>query len=247
MSSAAHVADCSPAPPLKKTAHGASVNLAFLRIRDLIVHGHMSPGSWIVERRLCEHLNLSRTPVRAALYQLQREGYVIEQRNGSKSHMVVAPITQDDAGDLYPILARLEGLAGRRAAALPLAERELLASELTEVNRCLFSLAGQGIVNGLEIFELDHKFHRLIVDAGPDSRLKKLHTSIEPQAERYWRVYAAAILSELHASVKEHDEIIAALIAGDADRLENAIAQNWENDHLRLANVIETFGERGSL
>src|SRR5580692_12886555 len=92
-----------------KAEHGTSVGIAFQRIRDLIVHAKLAPGTWIVEGDLCEHLNMSRTPVRGALYLLQREGYVQELRNARKSRMVVSSLTKEDAGELYPIIGRLEG------------------------------------------------------------------------------------------------------------------------------------------
>jgi len=230
----------------EKAEHGTSVDSAFQRIRDLIVHGRMAPGTWIVEGDLCEHLNMSRTPVRGALYLLQREGYVIEHRNGSKSRMIVAPLTKEDANELYPIIGRIEGLAGRRAATLPQAERETLAEKLKLVNAKLAQIAEDRGINGPDIFDLDHEFHRLVVDAGSGPRLSTLHRAVEPQTERYWRLYASAIINELHISVEEHEEIVAALIAGDSDRLENALSNNWVNGCKRLAYVIEIFGERGS-
>jgi len=73
-----------------------------------------------------------------------------------------------------------------------------------------------------------------------------MHRAIEPQTERYWRLYASSIIRELHVSVAEHEEIIAALLKGDPDRLESALSINWENGCKRLARVIEVFGERGS-
>jgi len=229
-----------------KAEHGTSVDSAFLRIRDLIVHGRMAPGTWIVEGYLCEHLNMSRTPVRGALYLLQREGYVIEHRNGAKARMVVAPLTKEDANDLYPIIGRIEGLAGRRAAVLPEADRIKLATELKVINERLAKIAADRGINGPDIFDLDHEFHRLIVDAGSGPRLSALHHAIEPQTERYWRLYASSIVNELHVSVQEHEEIIAALLDGDADRLESALSANWVKGCERLAKVIEIFGERGS-
>jgi DNA-binding GntR family transcriptional regulator len=229
-----------------KAEHGTSVDSAFQRIRDLIVHGRMAPGTWIVEGDLCEHLGLSRTPVRGALYLLQREGYVLEHRNGSKSRMVVSPLTKEDAGELYPMIGRIEGLAGRRAAALPQAERERLAEALRPINGQLDAIARSKGVHGPDIFTLDHEFHRVLVEAGSGPRLSALHRAIEPQTERYWRLYASSIISELHMSVMEHEEIIAALLAGDPDRLERALSANWENGCKRLAKVIDMFGERGS-
>ena len=229
-----------------KAEHGTSVDTAFQQIRDLIVHGRLAPGTWIVEGDLCEHLNMSRTPVRGALYLLQREGYVIEHRNSSKSRMIVAPLTKEDANELYPIVGRIEGLAGRRAAALPQSEREELAAKLKPVNGKLDRIARARSYNGPEIFDLDHEFHRLLVAAGSGPRLSTLHQAIEPQTERYWRLYSSSIINELHISVIEHEEIIAALVEGDPDRLERALSANWVNGCTRLAKVIDIFGERGS-
>jgi DNA-binding GntR family transcriptional regulator len=85
-----------------------------------------------------------------------------------------------------------------------------------------------------------------VVAAGSGPRLGTLHRAIEPQTERYWRLYASSIINELHVSVSEHEEIIAALLKGDPDRLERALSANWENGCKRLAKVIDVFGERGS-
>ena len=228
-----------------KPEHGTSVGIAFQRIRDLIVHARLAPGTWIVEGDLCKHLNLSRTPVRGALYLLQREGYIIESRNGRKARMIVAPLTKEDANELYPIIGRLEGLSGRRAAALPQRARDELAVKLQAVNKKLDQIARDRGFHEPDIFDLDHEFHRLLLAAGAGARLATLHRAIEPQTERYWRLYASSIIAELHVSVTEHEEIIAALVEGNADRLERALLRNWENGCTRLARVIEMFGERG--
>jgi len=226
--------------------HGTSVTTAFQRIRELIVQGKLSPGTWMVESDLCEHLSMSRTPVRGALYLLQREGYVREFRNASKSRMVVSSLTKEDANELYPIIGRLEGLAGRRAALLPEPAHKKLADELKQINARLIKIARKRALEGSSIFDLDREFHRLIVIAGAGPRLMTLHRAIEPQTERYWRLYASSIINNLTASTEEHEAIIKALVARDADRLEEALKLNWENGCKRLADVIDVFGERGN-
>jgi DNA-binding GntR family transcriptional regulator len=85
-----------------------------------------------------------------------------------------------------------------------------------------------------------------VISAGSGPRLSTLHRAIEPQTERYWRLYASSIIGELHISVMEHEEIIAALVEGNPDRLERAITVNWENGCGRLGKVIDLYGERGS-
>lgn len=225
---------------------GNSLRKAFYEIRELIVHGRLSPGSWIVEADLARHLSMSRTPVRSALHWLQREGYVIEHKNTRKSRMVVASLTKEDAGELYSIIGHVEGLAGRRTAILPKAARTDIAARLKGFNNQLREILTARDSRAAGIFDLDRSFHRAIIDSGAGPRLTALHKSIEPQAERYWRLYASSIINDLHLSVAEHDEIIAGIVAGDADRVERGLQLNWEYGCERLARVIDIFGERGS-
>jgi DNA-binding GntR family transcriptional regulator len=238
----------TPKPTLRaKGDHdGNSLRKAFYEIRELIVHGRLSPGSWIVEADLARHLSMSRTPVRSALHWLQREGYVIEHKNARKSRMVVAPLTKEDADELYSIIGHVEGLAGRRTAQLAKARRLEISTRLKGFNNQLREILSAKDSRAAGIFDLDRSFHRTIIDSGAGPRLLALHKSIEPQAERYWRLYASSIINDLHLSVAEHDEIIAAINAGDADRVERALQANWENGCHRLARVIDIFGERGS-
>lgn len=229
-----------------KAGHGNSLRQAFHEIRELIVHGRLSPGSWIVEADLARHLAMSRTPVRSALHLLQREGYVIEHTNVRKSRMIVAPLTKEDAAELYPIIGHVEGLAGRRTALLPKNRRAEIAAELKGFNQQLRDILSAKSSRAAGIFDIDRSFHRTIIESGAGTRLKALHKSIEPQAERYWRLYASSIIHDLHLSVSEHEEIIAAILAGDPDRVEQALQTNWTNGCERLARVIDIFGERGS-
>jgi len=229
-----------------RAEHGSSVNLAFQQIRDLIVQGRLSPGTWIPESRLSERLKMSRTPVRGALYLLQREGYVIQERTSSKSRMMVAPLSLDDARELYPMIGAIEGLAGRRAAQLARVERNAACARLRAINRLLGDIARRRNAAGATIFDLDREFHRTVVSVGAGPRLRLLHQAIEPQAERYWRLYSNAIVDHLDESVAEHEAIIAGLAEAHAGRLEQALRANWENGCRRLAGVMGIFGDRGS-
>jgi DNA-binding GntR family transcriptional regulator len=229
-----------------KAEHGTSLRTAFQEIRELIVHGKLSPGTWIVEGDLAKHLGMSRTPVHGALHWLQREGYVLDHKHVSKSRMVVAPLTKEDASELYSIIGHLEGLAGRRTAQLPNGQRAEIVSKLKSLNRQLKEIIQARSSKAGGIFELDRNFHRTIVEAGAGPRLTTLHKAVEPQTERYWRLYASSIINDLHLSVSEHEEIISAIADGDAGRVERGLQVNWENGSARLAHVIAMFGERGS-
>ncbi len=235
------------AVPIKreKAEHGTSLLTAFREIRELIMHGRLSPGTWILEADLAERMNMSRTPVRGAIHWLQREGYILEHRNVSKSRMIVAPLTKEDANELYLIIGTIEGIAGRGVAALPAAKRTELCSQLRKLNERLLQIS-EGRGKEADIFDVDRDFHRLIVRNGAGPRLLTLHGAVEPQAERYWRLYASSIIKDLHLSVEEHESIIKAIEKGDQNRVEISLQQNWLKGAERLGHVIDIFGERGS-
>jgi DNA-binding GntR family transcriptional regulator len=228
------------------TPRGNSLKLVFTEIRDMIVRGKLAPGTWIIEADLADRLGYSRTPVRGALHWLQREGYVVASGNTAKSRMIVAPLTKEDAQELYSIIGHIEGLGARLTAQTPQAGRTKLIRKLKELNEGLAELAAAKRREPNRIFDLDMEFHRTIVEASAGPRLLELHRSTQPQAERYWRLYASAILDELGTSVTEHEQIIDAVSTGDADAAERGIQLNWENGADRLSKVIDTLGERGS-
>jgi DNA-binding GntR family transcriptional regulator len=212
----------------------------------MIIRGKLAPGTWIIEADLADRLGFSRTPVRGALHWLQREGYVTASGNGAKSRLIVAPLTKEDAKELYSIIGHIEGLGARLTAQLPMARRAKLIRGLKEINEGLAELAMARRMDPNRIFDLDLSFHSQIVEASAGPRLLELHKSTQPQAERYWRLYASAILDELNTSVREHNEIIRAISDGEPDAAERGIQLNWENGAERLAQVIDTIGERGS-
>lgn len=236
-------------PPKRKrepATRGNSLRHVFQEIRELIIHGKLAPGTWIIEADLADRLGFSRTPVRGALHWLQREGYVTSPGNGAKSRLIVAPLTKEDARELYSIIGHIEGLGARLTAQLPSATRTRLVRSLRETNAGLADLATARRMDPSRIFDLDLSFHRQIVEASAGPRLLALHKSTQPQAERYWRLYATAILDELGTSVEEHNEIIRAISEGEPAAAERGIQLNWENGADRLARVIDTIGERGS-
>ncbi|MGD0696163.1 MAG: GntR family transcriptional regulator [Terriglobia bacterium] len=233
----------SVASPVSQNISGAT----FRRLRDLIVHGKLAPGSRVIEADLADRLGVSRTPIRAALHRLQQEGYIlVNSGSGNKARLSVAPLTKDDARELYRIVGQLEGLAARSSSQLEPQARAALVEKLREFNEGLRGLAEAKRADPNHTFDLDISFHQAIVDAGAGPRLRAIHEAVKPQTERYWRLYASAIIDQLGLSVREHLDIISSIERGDSDGAKQATQLNWQNGAERLCQVIETLGERGS-
>ncbi len=227
------------------SGRGESVARAYDQVRELIVWGRLSPGNWIVESEIAERLGISRTPTRSALHRLQQEGYVIALNRGKERRLIVAPLTQDDARELFHIVGQLEGLAARVTAELPADRRAAVVSRLRELNGELARAAGDARPDPLRIFDLDTAFHRTYVESGAGLRLLALHDATKPQAERYIRLYISSLVDEITTSVEEHDVIIQHIADGDPVAARQAVDANWSNAAVRLSKVIAALGERG--
>jgi DNA-binding GntR family transcriptional regulator len=215
------------------------------QLRALIVDGRLAPGTRIVETDVATRLGVSRTPVRGALQRLQQEGYVVDSPTLQQTRPTVAPLTSDDAHELFLLVGALEGLAAFRAALGAAAGRTALAADLTAINDAFRAAAAAPRPDHARIFELDERFHRCYMKAaGP--RVRSLHDTVKPQAERYERLYVSMLTSELHTSVVEHRAIVKAIRSGNAAAAQAAVETNWRNAADRLAAVVSAAGERGS-
>lgn len=80
------------------------------KLRDAIISTQLKPGQRLVERELCQALDVSRTSVREALRHLESEGLV--QFAGQRGPSV-AVLNPQDVKNIYELRAALEGLAGQ--------------------------------------------------------------------------------------------------------------------------------------
>ena len=97
----------APRTPRKR----ARPQQVYERLRELIIDGRLAPGTRIVETDVAARLGVSRTPVRGALQRLQQEGFVVDSPTLQQTRPTVAPLTSEDARELFLLVGALEGLA----------------------------------------------------------------------------------------------------------------------------------------
>lgn len=230
----------------KRARRGDRIARTYEQLRELIIWGRLAPGSRVIESDIATRLDVSRTPVRSALHRLQQEGYISSIGRRKEQRLVIAPLTQEDARELFDIVGELEGLAARGLATREPDARSAVVGELRHLNDQLTLAARVPRPDALRIFDLDTTFHRRYVEGGAGPRLLALHDAVKPQAERYVRLYTSALVDEIAKSVEEHAAIIERIDSGNADGAQRAVIRNWRNAAARLSRVIATLGERGS-
>ena len=98
----------------------------FETLKEAIIQGGVAPGDRLVENRLAEALDISRTPVREAIHKLEREGWL---RRLPRGGFTVMSLTRADIEETFGIRSVLESYAARLAT---LKHREEDRKELEE-------------------------------------------------------------------------------------------------------------------
>lgn len=179
------------------------------RLRDMIVRGEMPPGGRIIERALCEQINVSRTPLREALKLLEAEGLIeLSQNKGAR----IMSFSQTEARNLFEVIAGLESLAAELAVTR-MAAADLAALDDMHERMCLHYARREKD----PYFDLNSAIHDRIVRASGNSVLIATHAGLMLRARRGRYM---AILDPLRwqESVEEHNAAMAAFHARDPER-----------------------------
>ena len=166
--------------------------------------------------------------------------------SGLRQRAMVAPLTADDLGELFLIMGALDGIAARLAANLPSPSRLRLVKQMTRLNRELRDAVGARPRNLALVNRLHLRFHREYVEAAAGPRLRWELDVLQPQYERYERIYTSVLINSFGESLREHDMIVESLRAGDAEAAERNVTLNYRNGSERYQQVVAMIGERGS-
>jgi DNA-binding GntR family transcriptional regulator len=209
------VADVGGAPRRRPPAGGGELaNRAYSGIRQAIVSLGLQPGQQLQEEPLAEWLGTSRTPVREALRRLQSEGLVA---GAPGRGLVVAQLSLEDVENAYRVIEALEGLSSRMAA-------ERLDDRGAATLRDLLAALREAAVAGdLERWaRQDTAFHDHVRAAAANPKLAQLAGLVFPTVERVRNLYLreGAEPDRLARITREHGDLGAAILSGDADRAE---------------------------
>lgn len=196
------------------------------RLRDLIVEGHLPEGSRIVEKQLCDQLQVSRTPLREAFKVLAVEGLIEIQPNRGA---IVSRIGPREARDMLTVVSRLEALAGELACAN--ATDPEIAGVRALHDRMIELFAKR---ERLPYFAVNQSIHLEIVRIARNDVLRAMHTQLHARMKRI-RFRGNDIPHNWAAAVADHEKIIAALEARDGPRLAALLERHLNNSWDRLA------------
>lgn len=206
-------------------------------LRDLIVHGDLSPGLRLNERMLCERLAISRTPLREALKALASEGLVELQPNRGA---IVTPLTVPKVREIFQVMGALEALAGQLACA------HASDADIAEIRALHYQMVAHHARGELaEYFRYNQAIHLRIVEAGGNATLAQSYRQFNAHVRRA-RYMANLAQDRWDKAVAEHEDMLAALVARDAPRLQAQLRDHLGNKMLSVLAALEAQPSNGA-
>jgi DNA-binding GntR family transcriptional regulator len=188
------------------------------RLRVMVFERQLAPGQWIDEKALAKGWGVSRTPLREALKVLAAEGLVeLVPQRGCR----VIELSDDDADDLFPVMALLEGRCAHEATL------KAGAAEIAELQRLHQELEHHAAAHDIDgYYRANHEFHSRVQRLAANRWLDRSTGDLR-KFVRLLRGRQLNLPGRIDASINEHRELIDAFVRRDAARAERAM-----HDHL---------------
>jgi len=184
-------------------------DLAYSRVRELVLSGDLGPGAVIPQAVLARTIGISTTPLREALRRLKQEGLVeLDAHRDAR----VRPLDATEARDLLELRRSLDPLAASLAA-----ERRSDA-DLAEIRASLDGLEALSSSPSAGELRSHHRFHAAIHRASHNALLVQTLDGLWVKTDRYRRhgLEPGRSDAERDARAAEHRLLFEAVRDGDA-------------------------------
>ena len=197
--------------------------IVYENLKKRIINHSLKAGEPLNEALLTKELGISKTPIREALQQLEKEGFI---ENIPGKGAFVSRISVQDIREIFEIREILECEVIKRVAM----RGNLNQSDAQAIRRKFESSEGEGNKHTKSHFKAGVQIHTFIFEAFGNKRLLQYYERLQDHIERL-RLYffGQAYQERSEQSFKEHLEILNSLIAQDPQRAEKAMRDHLQN------------------
>lgn len=182
---------------------------AYEELKSLILNETFPPGTFLSERQLSVRLQMSKTPIRAALERLEMDGFVsVAPQQG----ILVRKLSMDEVVDLFDIRSALETFVVRQLAA-----RGLTSEQVRQLEENLEAQERFAEREDLTTYtRLDADFHRMLCRFHGNQEIEKVILHLRDKmfqvVARVSRTPGRSITSH-----REHVAILDAVMRGEGE------------------------------
>lgn len=204
-------------------------------ISKKINDGTLKPNERISENRVCDDLEISRTPVREALMQLASEGYL---EKTPRKGFIVKELSLERVQRLYAIIGCLEALAASLAVdRLTEDDMKKMENTLDKIDKAILDR------DYTEYYKLQTQFHNIFIEAADNEELSQLLTSLKKNFIRQTYItdkeQVDTLLRVVQETHKEHKEIYNLFQEKNKDKLEKYLRNvHWNVRYAKYDSIL---------
>jgi len=199
----------------------------YLGLKQEIFDFRLLPGDRFTESEIAQRLNVSRTPVREALYRLEREGYLQVQ---FRSGWSVRELDFRQFDELYDLRIALESACVRI-----LCDRDQ-RPDLQELKSVWLVTPKRWLRDGERVCALDEAFHGTLVAATGNREIMRCHQEVTERI-RLLRRLDFTEPSRISATYQEHGQVLRAVLRGSADRAVGLLRRHIETSKAEVRKI----------
>jgi DNA-binding GntR family transcriptional regulator len=202
-------------------------------LRTAIFSGELRGGERLIETQLATKLQVSRTPIREAIRQLQREDLVVADGNGS---LRVAKLSLEDAINLYDCRIALEQLAVIQACGNAKSRNiKKLEEAIGRVEKAMEQESKE--LSNFQLLHIDYQFHRQLAECSGNPWLENLLLQIFDKITLL-RIPNIQDHPEIQEIRSEHRRIYDAIINRNEEAAKMAVQQHLMATKERVVREI---------
>lgn len=192
----------------------------YTQLKADIFDFRLLPGDRFSEGEVAERMNASRTPVRQALYRLEKEGYLqVYFRSGWQ----VKPFDFAYFEELYDVRIVLELAAVDRLCRMDDPSHPLLQA----LNAIWQVEEGERLHDTQRVSELDERFHCALVEATGNREMARMHYAITEKI-RIIRRLDFTEAARITATYEEHGQILEAIAQRCSEQAQQLLKRHIE-------------------
>ena len=197
-------------------------------IKEAILFQHLKIGDIYSQEDICNELEISRTPAREALLELQQEGFI--QFNRGRGINVIQ-ITAAEARCIMEMRIHNEVFGARLAAKRATSEQISTMESKLEATKENLSCC-----DVVKLYKCDCAFHHSVIEGSQNMWLLKSVESLRDHFLRFENKIALDALESRQLVLQEHTSIYCAIASRNEDAAEQAMRQHLEAAFQRAAS-----------
>ncbi|MCM3781252.1 GntR family transcriptional regulator [Microbacterium hydrocarbonoxydans] len=197
------------------------------RLRDQILRGEIGADTALTEAKVSATFGVARPSAKAAIEQLVASGLLVRTAHRSARVVAIAP---EMVRDVYRTRTRLESAALRE-----LAQTRTVPDAARAANAELLAMPASA---DTATVDPDLRFHTALIDAVGSERTSRMYRSVLDEVRLCMTQVQGRRLLEAAAIARQHEAILDAVAAGDADRAAALLGDHLVAAEERLVEAL---------